>query len=282
MKKNGTKNRNGATDKVELSEPFLSKGMVRWGLAVLFSGWMFVLGILVGRESAPISFDTKGLENELIRLKKEVMQTEQEQLMADGKSLQLDSRKNDLGFHIELKNIRGDKIQTPVSEKPKDTVPEVQTTVKEETPIEKPPLKIRKEEEAQPAAALPEKLPLKSKKEDRPEKGESPAVTKKVEKSEAVIRTSRKPEPDSPKKDSETDKKLTLQVASFRNRSDAEVMVAELGRKGYPAYLSSGEVIGKGTHFRVMVGYFKNGTEAGSMKDKMEKDNYNPIFMKRK
>jgi len=273
MKKNGTSIRPAAGDKKEPPEPFLSKGIVRWSLAVLFSGWMFVLGILVGRESAPIIFDTKKLENELIALKKAVMQTEQEQLRASGKSL-LNQQKSDLGFHVELKNIKGDKPQTEATD-------EVQTAVKEEALIEKTPLKIRKEE---PAANLPEKLPLKSKKEERPERAESPAVPKKVEKNEAPSRVSRKSEPPVPndKEESETDKKLILQIASFRNRNDAEVMVAELVQKGYSAYLSSGEVSGRGTHFRVMVGSFKSRAELESMKNRLEKDSYNPIMLRSK
>ncbi len=275
MKKNGTNNRPAAGDNNVPPEPFLSKGIVRWSLAALFSGWMFVLGILVGRESAPIIFDTKKLENELIALKKAVMQTEQEQLRVSGKSL-LNQQKNDLGlvYREELKNIPGDKPQTEATE---TAVPEVQSNVKEEAMIEKTSLKIRKEE---PAANLPEKLPLKNKKEDRSERAESPALLKKVEKNEAPARVSRKPEPPAPKEESESDKKVILQIASFRNRNDAEVMVAELGQKGYSAYLSSGEVSGRGTHFRVMVGSFKSRAELESMKNRLEKDSYNPIMLR--
>jgi cell division protein FtsN len=279
MKKNGTNNRPAAGDNNMPPEPFLSKGIIRWSLAVLFSGWMFVLGILVGRESAPIIFDTKKLENELITLKKAVMQTEQEQLRSSGKSL-LDQQKSDLGlgYPEELKNIKGDKPQTETTE---TTVPEVQSNVKEEAMIEKTPLKIRKEE---PAANLPEKLSLKNKKEDRSERAESPALLKKVEKNEAPLKVSRKPEPPAPKdkEESETDRKLILQIASFRNRNDAEVMVAELVQKGYSAYLSSGEVFGKGTHFRVIVGDFKSGAELQSMKNRLEKDRYNPFMLRSK
>jgi cell division septation protein DedD len=53
------------------------KGLAVWiGLTLFACGWMFVLGILVGRETVPVKFDVEKLQNELAALKEAVVKKE--------------------------------------------------------------------------------------------------------------------------------------------------------------------------------------------------------------
>jgi cell division septation protein DedD len=61
-----------------------SKGFLL-GLCQLFliSGWMFVLGVLVGRGTAPVNFDIQALQNELKQLKTSMMNQERRAMESD-------------------------------------------------------------------------------------------------------------------------------------------------------------------------------------------------------
>ncbi len=55
------------------------------GLCLLFliSGWMFVLGVLVGRGTAPVNFDIQALQNELKQLKASMIKQERRAMESD-------------------------------------------------------------------------------------------------------------------------------------------------------------------------------------------------------
>lgn len=55
---------------------------------------------------------------------------------------------------------------------------------------------------------------------------------------------------------------LTLQVASFPNRAEAEKLVSKLSAKGLSPYVVEADVPGKGRMFRVRAGAFASRTEA--------------------
>ncbi|MBR9981817.1 MAG: hypothetical protein KFF50_12390, partial [Desulfatitalea sp.] len=77
------------------------KGVFVWiGLLFFVMGWMFILGILVGRGMAPVSLDTHALEEELEALKAAIVEQEEEQLTAHGGA---DKGAADLGFYEALK-----------------------------------------------------------------------------------------------------------------------------------------------------------------------------------
>jgi len=76
-------------------------GMLRWFILFFFisAGW-FTLGVLVGRGMAPIEFDINKLQSELIRLRREHLDTELKRfLIADGKK-----GKTALVFYDKLKD----------------------------------------------------------------------------------------------------------------------------------------------------------------------------------
>ncbi|MDD2390381.1 MAG: SPOR domain-containing protein [Desulfobacterales bacterium] len=72
----------------------------RYGPIVLISGWMFILGVLVGRETAPIKFDIEKIHHELAALKKTVDQKQQNRFKIIPEDM---SGKNELEFYEALK-----------------------------------------------------------------------------------------------------------------------------------------------------------------------------------
>ena len=77
------------------------KGLILWiGLTLFVSAWMFVLGILVGREMVPVKFDIEKLQNELATLKEAVIKKELDQYKIESST---DESKTKMGFYETLK-----------------------------------------------------------------------------------------------------------------------------------------------------------------------------------
>ena len=72
-----------------------------WVFLIFFiSAWMFVLGILVGRGTAPVHFDIEKLQKELAALKEDLLRKEIKRYKIDQPDT---AGKPDLGFHEALK-----------------------------------------------------------------------------------------------------------------------------------------------------------------------------------
>ncbi|HUV50685.1 MAG TPA: SPOR domain-containing protein [Anaerolineae bacterium] len=77
------------------------KGTTTWICVISFvSAWMFVLGIFVGRGTAPVKFDIENLQKELVALKEAVIKEGQERFKI---SSDPEGAKMELGFYEALK-----------------------------------------------------------------------------------------------------------------------------------------------------------------------------------
>lgn len=80
-------------------------GNTMWiGMIFFASAWMFVLGIFVGRGTAPVKFDIEKLQKELLALKKTVIDADKKQLKV---YMETAKKKMDLGFYEALKMSEG-------------------------------------------------------------------------------------------------------------------------------------------------------------------------------
>jgi len=77
------------------------------------------------------------------------------------------------------------------------------------------------------------------------------------------------------------EKKFTIQVASFQDKTRAEIVVNDLKQKGYQPAISPKELPEKGTWYRIFVGDFNTEEEARSLLEKL-KENYKDSFIKLK
>jgi len=217
-------------DKEKPSFQFVPKGSSTWIFLIIFvSAWMFVLGIFVGRDTAPVKFDIEKLQKELVALKEAVIKKELKLFKIDSEGL---GNKTDFGFYEALKETRKDKNNgADISKKQKTKLLSKNMTVKVEQKV------------------IPDKSKIINK--------------------------------DKQKNLTETDKRLTIQVASLKNSKNADEMVARLKKKGYPAYRISSNIPAKGLWHRVRIGYFKDKTEAGNTLDKLKKEKFKAFLVNR-
>ena len=221
--------------KTKKSSSLSRKGLIIWiSLTFVASAWMFVLGIVVGRGTAPIRFDIEKLQKELALLRETgIMKELRKYKIGSG----ADSHTTEMGFYETLKDAE------------KETE-----------------LKVDKRE--QPSKPLPEDTDSETKKTAVSEKKKTEKVPKKSNAISVHSKISEK-------------KPLTVQIASLKDSKKADRMVAELKKKGFPAYRSMGKIPGRGIWYRVRIGYYKNKTEAKAMLGRLDKDQMKGIVVER-
>lgn len=215
-------------DKKKPSLQFLPKEPSVWIFLIIFvSAWMFVLGVLVGRDTVPVKFDIEKLQKELVALKEAVIKKEQKRFKIDSEGVR---NKTDFGFYEALKETKKDKNNGAGISKKQET------------------------------KHLSKNKTVKVKKKVISDKAK---IINKVKQKDII----------------ETDKKLTIQVASLKNSKAADEIVAKLRGKGYPAYRISSNIPEKGIWHRVRIGSFKDKAEAGSTLNKLKKEKFKPILV---
>jgi cell division septation protein DedD len=223
----------------------------RYGAIVLIAAWMFGLGVLVGRGTAPVKFDIQKLTRELENLiaadvKKQLEPVELE--TAETKT------KTELEFYEELKKsepVAPDPPPRNTSRQPKENPPPDTVSREEDSPLP---------EQKVPAATTASKK----------------SVTKPVGQSEGE-----KPRPANAATDRPLDNtgNVTIQAASLKDLAEADAMVKKLKNRGYPAYKTIAVVPGKGIWFRIRVGRYSSRESAGDVVGKLKKEGYRPILV---
>ena len=189
------------------------RGLLVWiGLVVFIAGWMFVLGILVGRGTAPVALNTHKLETELTKLKDRMVQKEEAKVEAQASGT--DEQKSELGFYEALKKGKPEtklKIKTDSGKTPQAVVAQAQP-----------------QEHASPQIAEP-----RSVREIRAPDKVAPAAEKKAG-TEAEGPAKLQTLPARAPAAANAKGRFTVQVAAFKELDGAEHLVAELRRSGYP------------------------------------------------
>ncbi len=223
-----------------------STGRIAWWryLLVFFvAAWMFVLGVLVGRGTAPVHFDTQALQKELVALRDAMLKKERESVE---KAIRGEDQKAPLEFYEALKKDEPDTaVQIPV-----DPVATGGPSTRADTTDAMPP-------------------PHKSRSDIMAKKASVPVKPK------GATNPSPPPAPDP------TPGNLTLQVASLKDGTAAEQIVANLKRGGYPAYLSRIVIPDRGLWFRVRVGSYKDREQATADMNRLTRDQRKPILVKK-
>jgi len=240
MKKN--KKKPSAAERPPLT--FSRKSVWGW-LCVMFliCGWMFFIGVLVGRGTAPVKFDIPRIQ-ERLRSSLDGSQKAGRASAAQDGAVVKDSTELDFFDDLKKNEADSDSLELQDSkgvEQRIDTAPEPPVTQNQI------------QTEAQRAAIEPGLPPARQ-----------PAEL---------------PAPQSVSKDG--GKSLTVQVASFRNSPDADRLVEKLQKAGYPAYRAIGKVPGKGIWYRVRVGEYASRTEAQKILQKLKQDGQKPILVNR-
>ncbi len=227
--------------------PSLKKGIL-YSILFFIIIWMFVLGIFVGRGSAPVKFDTREFQKKLANIA-----GKQD---AENSNLQ----DTEIQFYEDL--------QTPMSEAA--DMPEKQDSVTRS--IDKPVESENPEVIVESDKNIPIKLSRKSltKAKYIAELEKSASVKKKVSKANAS------PKIISEKKDKN---KYTIQVAAFKDMQSAVNKISSLKTKGHNAYRALGKVRDE-IWYRVRIGHFSNTEVARKYLRKLKLDNINGIIIK--
>lgn len=235
------------------------KGLAVWiGLTLFACGWMFVLGILVGRETVPVKFNMEKLQNELAALKEAVVKKELDQYKIDSNA---DIDKTKMGFYETLKKNGSDEgLEADI---PK---------------IKSKPLAEEKTESGTEKTSPPKKVESETRKISPPKKAESETKNTSPPKK---LATPQKKKTVNLKKTAEGNENFTIQIASLKDSAAADKMVAKLKKRGYPAYRSIGKIPDKGIWYRVRVGYFKNRAEARGTIQRLKNEKIEAIIVQR-
>ncbi|MFO7666240.1 MAG: SPOR domain-containing protein [Desulfobacterales bacterium] len=157
------KEKNTFVDKKPVEKkPFIElsrKKATLWLLGVFFiCGWMFVLGILVGRGTAPVQFDIENLKKDIKEELKIAIEKEKEEKKSaesyPADKTSLDGKQN-LEFYEDLKSTKDTTGNIKMEKKDINDVP-----LKEPAPVKEPePVTVEDKKPAEmPEPSLPEKV----------------------------------------------------------------------------------------------------------------------------
>jgi len=225
---------------IELS----SSSLVFWGVCIVFfMGWIFVLGVLVGRGFLP------GANTAIADLKTQVTKL-QEMVARNKRTDQKSQAKEDidpkLGFYDKLESKKEDK-RKPFAELPPEPS-KSEKTVKPSAPT----LAEVKADIAQKESLAKKQDTVKSAGPEKKGKEAAPEPVKAPEKGSDPIR-------------------YVVQIAALDDRAKAEDMVRKLSERGVDAYLQEAVVKGK-TFYRVRCGKFVTKEEANAHAQKLPKE----------
>jgi cell division protein FtsN len=241
--------------KVSLSKkPFLvlsRRAIAGWlGVIFILCAWMFVIGVLVGRGTAPVKFNIDDLQSKLAVSRQDLKNKQKARTRGESETVK---DKTKLDFYEALPEDREDtkidkKKSTRVISKKVETVTEKKSAP---TTLDSATKKSLSEKETGNKTAPAKQEPAKP-------------PPKKI-----VLKTEPKP----------SGKVYTVQAAAFKVAKDADRLVAQLKKKGHPAYRTISKVEGKGIWFRVRVGKYNSRAKAQPTQDQLKKTGLKPIIV---
>jgi cell division protein FtsN len=245
----------------EFKKPFIvmtRRKIAGWVFVIFFlCAWMFVLGILVGRGTAPVKFDIAAIEKK-IEASKRNDPGKPEKMPAHKDSATLKD-KTKLEFYEALKE-NSEDTKVPALQQPKIIKQKIEKPAPKAVapkPPEATPQKPTSGKAVSQKAGAQKSQPGKAAQKDAPTKKKVAAV----------------------KPTSSSGPIYTIQAASVKNAKDADRLIEKLKKSGYPAYRAIGKVQGKGIWFRVRIGEYKNKSEALGVIKKLKKDGLKPILV---
>jgi cell division protein FtsN len=247
----------------EFKKPFIvlsRRKIAGWvGLIFFVCAWMFILGILVGRGTAPVKFDITALEKKL-EASQQGAGGDQGKAPAQKKPVTVKD-KTGLEFYEALKENKVDP-DVPALQKPEADKGKIEAPAEKSVPREP---KKKTTPKAEPSESASKKAEPQKPEPDASTQIKKPA--RKKGKVAAVVRTK------------SAGPVYTIQAASVKNAKDADRLVEKLQKGGYPAYRAIGKIPGKGIWFRVRIGEYRSKSEARNVMNKLKKDGMKPILV---
>jgi len=239
---------------------------------------MFVLGVMVGRETAPVTFDTRGVQARLEAIAREYgQQGETEQ-------------KVDLNFYDALNNPVRHEVKGRVK-KNSEILPRPEPLLvsdgKANAGPDEVPVKLSKKHESLNRELLAEFKKKAGRMKKVPEAGpvvkaaqniQIASKEKKTLKAKDNARNVQKTTP--PASAPEKTGSYTIQVAAYKAFKDAVSQMAALEKKGIDAYRIKGEKDGA-TWYRVRTGAFSDYQAAAARLQELKQAKVNGMIIKK-
>lgn len=272
------------------------KGIRKYLIYACIAGWMFFLGIVVGRGTSPVTFDTKEFSKKLEKIAN---------IPDQKKGL---DKKVDLKFYEDLDNSstqeraaskyvppanipEKEPVKGPTKEPTKEPIKEPTKEITKEQVKEsvKEPVKIvKKESVKKPFKGIKKDLvkePLKETQKEPAKELGKPSVKepeKEVDSESGEIKTEgKKQKPDEGLTETISSKgSYTIQIAAYKSFQEAVTKMAALEEKGFSSYRIKGEKDGV-TLYRVKMGPFETYDAAKEFKARLDKAKVDSMIMKR-
>jgi cell division septation protein DedD len=239
------------------------KGVLKHTIYIFIGAWMFLLGIMVGRGTAPVTFETRGFQERLQSIVKEF-----------GKP------GNTIGQEDKIVLDYYEALNDPINPEEMIIVIPIKDLEKKLPDAEEPPAAVSAG--VNPDAAIDEgeqtdSIPVKT--------STKAATFKKRFAAEAEEDVTQPREPEAARPLAAAQKSgpgaaYTIQVAAFKSFKDAVTQMAILDEKGFASDRTSKEIDGT-TWYRVRVGEFATREEAGGHLVKLNQAGINGMIIKK-
>ncbi len=243
-----------------------ARNLLKYSGAFLLCGWMFFLGVLVGRGTAPVSFDTKSFQEKLAEIAG---------VRVDEKKIE---KKSGLDFYEMLKK----PVSTMDTKFPESVgiagSQDYETKGKNNGKISETGIQIKKSRKTMSMALLHGE-------ENRQTSDLKPVnvrtkalsfkndvhIPKKIKKSGQINSSYKNIKHGEDFNAAVPDETVvyTIQIAAYRNLNDALKLMENLKKKGYTAYRTMGKKGDKIWH-RVRIGSFMNSKKAMQFEKQLE------------
>lgn len=234
-------------------------GVLKYIIYGFIGAWLFLLGVMAGRETAPVTFDTQSFQE---RLKTIV------DAYVDPKTPADPDEKMALRYYDALSEEQGfEEMVIPVPEddpkQPPDPVEELETAVSK-TPADQA-------EGLDATGEIPVKTSRKAATLNKPLAEKPKEATAEEIKTLAWTGEA---------KELNSENRYTIQVAAFKSFRDAVTQMAELEKKGFTANRTAKELDGI-TWYRIRIGAFASRDAAARYLDKLNQAGINGMIITR-
>jgi len=275
------------------------KGGVRGAVYLFIGGWMFFLGILVGRGTSPVTFDTKPFHERLEIILQQLGKTDAPEEKMDLQFYdalnrpvrqEVSGKKNNpneilpkneaeplltpppvaqvipVKTSMKTATLNKHALSTPIILDKGDKAPETAKTTRDKTPDTK--VRIEKEVVSKDKEAVSEEilgnLPRKKVTDKIIPKGDDSSVKAK----------------ESPVEKDVAQNVYTIQIAAYKDFTDAVTHMAVLEKKGFASYRVRGKKEGV-TWYRVRMGSFATWDTASRYLEKLKEAKIDGMIIKK-
>lgn len=235
-----------------------SRGVLKYGLPLVIGAWMFALGVIVGRGTSPVTFDTESFQERLRVIVGQIPRADQE------------PERPALDHEALNKPVPRDSVMAPV--------PEQKAVARREQEVPAPGNE-----------TIPVKQSLKLATINRGQTKAAAAADKhpgagKTGSGDAKAVETRRPSGSTTKKASTRTEapggEYTIQVAAYRAFKDAVSQMSTLQKKGISAYRTKATSNGV-TWYRVRTGSFKDFQSARAELNRLKQAKINGMIIKK-